>query len=258
MGKIHLEPLAQGIAQTPVIRLLEAVLRTFTVAGKEIPALQALRRESVALGKAETDAFFGGVYLLESMFFDVAKQVLRIHEVIAGIHIAVVLHHERIAAGLGHGAHPGLHAAPEGEGRVEHLDIIVSDIPAHPLVEHVAKKSPVALGRYAPGSKGSTRCLRRDYKRPAIVCLHDSVLHGGKELPIMTPYEISEKTVDLRPTIIAEFIHHTQSIELHPAASEHPDGLHHPVEGRLAHPVAPESIVDIFRSVQRKSDQKSV
>ncbi len=192
------------------------------------------------------------------MFFDVAQQILRIHEVIAGIHIAVVLHHERIAAGLGHGAHPGLHAAPDGEGRVEHLDIIVSDIPSHPLVEHVAKESPVAFRRYAPGGKGCPFRLRRDYKRPAIACLHDSELHGRQELHIMTPDDIPEKPVDLRPTLLAEFVNHTQSIELHPAATEHPHRLHHPVEGRLAHPVAPESIVDIFRPVQRQPDQKSV
>jgi hypothetical protein len=70
--------------------------------------------------------------------------VLRADEVVAGVHVAVVLQRHRTAAGLGVDADAQIgHVEPVGQGGVEHLHEDLADVAPHPLVEHVDQEPAV-------------------------------------------------------------------------------------------------------------------
>ena len=67
---------------------------------------------------------------------DVAEEVLRVHEVVAGVQVTVVIQGQAQPAGLVEDAHPGLAEARPVAGRgLEGLHVDASDVVAHPFVE---------------------------------------------------------------------------------------------------------------------------
>ena len=76
----------------------------------------------------------------------IAQEVVGLHEVIAGIEVAGVLERERVATGLAVHAKARRLADPVRQGDVEHLDVDLADVTAHPLLEDVDQKAPVLLG----------------------------------------------------------------------------------------------------------------
>ena len=76
----------------------EAVFGALAVAGEADLALQAVVRERVGLGPAEGDADSWGSEELDHVGCrDVAEEMVRLDEVVAGVEVAVVLEGERVA-----------------------------------------------------------------------------------------------------------------------------------------------------------------
>ena len=94
---------------------------------------------------------------------------MRVHEVVAAIDVAVMLHGQTVPAGLSHGTHSAWNPAPAGEGGVEHLDEDTPHIALAPLVEDVAQELPVTLRADAPGSQPGAFPFRRNDDRPVVV-----------------------------------------------------------------------------------------
>ena len=61
------------------------------------------------------------------------RQVVRLHKVVAGVEIAVVLQRQGIAAGGGEDTER-VHAHPRSQGHIEHLHIDAPHVVAHPFV----------------------------------------------------------------------------------------------------------------------------
>ena len=88
----------------------------------------------------------------ERLGVDVAEVVFRKHEVVAGVDIAVELHHARVTTLPGQGAYPRLLADPVGQGGVEQLDKQFTHVLLDPLVEDGAKELTPFPGGDSEGS----------------------------------------------------------------------------------------------------------
>jgi len=78
---------------------------------------------------------------------DVAQQVVRLHEVIAGVEVAVMLHGQGVAAGFVEDAYArGGELHPVGQRRLEGLDKDLAYVVEDPFVEDGAEKTPELLG----------------------------------------------------------------------------------------------------------------
>ncbi len=78
------------------------------------------------------------------VLLDVPEQVGRLDEVVAGVHVAVVLHRQGLAAGALEDAQAGL-ADPAAERGIKGVDEDLAYIPAHPLVEDGDQEAAVLL-----------------------------------------------------------------------------------------------------------------
>src|ERR1035441_1091631 len=87
------------LARLAVARKCEAVLRAAAVAPIPHLAAAALGRERFALVLAELALLRRGHELQHVRFMDVAELETRLHEMIAGVYIAVVLERRTVAAG---------------------------------------------------------------------------------------------------------------------------------------------------------------
>ena len=74
-------------------------------------------------------------HFAERLVVEIAQPMLGKHEMVARIHIAVILHHARVATFLGQRADPRRHAHPVGQGGIEKLNEIVAHIMVHPRIE---------------------------------------------------------------------------------------------------------------------------
>ena len=101
------------------------MLRAFAVAGEEVLAAKALHREVVALVDSELKLPLGGHHRADVIREDIAKPVLRIDEVVAGIKVPVMLNNRVPAASLRIGTRPRQHAAPIRERRVEEINEVL-------------------------------------------------------------------------------------------------------------------------------------
>ena len=98
-------------------------------------ALAALCGQGVTL-EAAKGILLGTIRHLRQTFPQkVAKPVLGEHKVVAGIQVAIVLHHHGMPALLGIGAYARLHAHPSCQGGIEDLHKHLAHVMPHPLIE---------------------------------------------------------------------------------------------------------------------------
>ena len=258
MAEIAEKPLAERILAAAVRPGLEPVLGTFAAAGEVVPAAQAFGRQRIAFGQSEVDPAARAVDLRERRLADVPQQVFGIDEVVARIDVAVVLDHERIAARLAHRADARLHAAPLGQRGVEELHEALPHVADDPLVENVAQKRPVALGRHRPFGRPRPLRLRRNDQRTVQPRAIDDMLHGGQKLHVAASDRIAEEAVDLRAAPLAGPVHDAQRIVLHARPPEHPDRPHHAREGGAPALRPAERVVNVLRPVERQPHQEAV
>ena len=116
-------------------RACEAEARTLTMTSLEPRALAALCRQGVTLEAAEGILLGAICHLRQTFPQKVAKPVLGEHKVVAGIQVAIVLHHHGMPALLGIGAYARLHAHPSCQGGIENLYKHLAHVMPHPLIE---------------------------------------------------------------------------------------------------------------------------
>lgn len=85
-------------AGVSAISLAETMLGTFSVAEIDIFACDALRRKGVTFVKSETMLQVRRGNLAKMPRFYISCEIFRIDEMIAGIHVSVMLHYEIAAA----------------------------------------------------------------------------------------------------------------------------------------------------------------
>ena len=76
----------------------EAVFRAFSVTKVDIFACDAFRWKGVAFVQSETALHIRRSYLAQMLGFDIAGEIFRIDEMVARIHITVMLHDEIASA----------------------------------------------------------------------------------------------------------------------------------------------------------------
>ena len=109
-------------------------------------AVQAILRQRVELVASEFQLLIRGDQFNHVRLIDVAQLVLRLHEVIARIQIAVVLQRQRRAARLGEHTQPRRLAIPVRQRHIEHLHVDFTDVVPHPLFKYADQELPILFG----------------------------------------------------------------------------------------------------------------
>ena len=240
------------------------MLRAFAVAGEQILAAEAAGRQRAPLVRPETDLPVGFHHRADILVLDVAQPVFRIHEVVAGIQVAVVFDDRIAAARLRVRAGSGHHATPVGQGGVEQVDKAGTDVVPHPLVEDVAHES--AETDVADGPGGQLRAFggRVDDERPGaldrlafLVHRIPDMLDDRHELHVTAPQAFQE-LIDLQSAALAVLVDRGHRVERDPTQLQQPQARHHAVEGGSPGLVLPVPVVDVLRSVDRDADQKTI
>ena len=206
-------------------------------------AAQALARQGIAFVDAELDRLGRRHHCGQIVFVDIAQKVLGIHEMVAAVHIAVVLHHRIAAASLREAASAGLHSAPVGKGTVEEINEGPAHVVRHPVVEDIAEEPAEAHGAHGPGSERGALHRRVHYMRtgalvglPVTLRIHH-MLHHRRELYIVAPQALKE-LIDLQPPALRSAVDGGHNVVLRSGLIEFAYAFHHPVQGRSAAAVA--------------------
>ena len=86
------------------------------------------------------------------LLLDIAEQIFRLDEVIAGIQVAVMFQSQAIAAGFVKDAHPGGgQPQPTAGGSFEGLDKDLPNVMPHPLVKRLDQETAKLLGLHGAG-----------------------------------------------------------------------------------------------------------
>ena len=119
----------------------KAVLRTFSIACEAHIAMAAKSGQRITFCTAKLLLLVRLNQRCKRIIHNVAELVLGIDIMIAGIHVAVVLEHQRLSAGFSKDAETRRHAQPEFERHIEELNKTFPDIVSHPLVKNCAEET---------------------------------------------------------------------------------------------------------------------
>ena len=230
----------------------ESVLGTFAMAGKEPAAPDTFGRQAVTFADTEAYLPLRRHQFLKRRVKDIAHSVLRIHEVVAGIEVAVVLYHGVAAAGLGVCTYSGRDSAPAGKGGIELADEVKSDIIPYPMVEDVAEVLSIGQGINGPWCQRRFSGRRIGYPSGNI-----QMLHHGHELHVAASYGLQE-AVDVESASLARLADGAHGIILHAVAVQKLDSAYNLREGRGPATVTAVTVMYILRAVYRYADEKIV
>ena len=230
----------------------ESVLGTFAMAGKEPAAPDTFGRQAVTFADTEAYLLLRRHQFLKRRVKDIAHSVLRIHEVVAGIEVAVVLYHGVAAAGLGVCTYSGRDSAPAGKGGIELADEVKSDIIPYPMVEDVAEVLSIGQGINGPWCQRRFSGRRIGYPSGNI-----QMLHHGHELHVAASYGLQE-AVDVESASLARLADGAHGIILHAVAVQKLDSAYNLREGRGPATVTAVTVMYILRAVYRYADEKIV
>ena len=144
MGEEVLEPAHSQLSPGSPSAVSDAVLGTLAVAGEQVLALPAVSRQRVGFGLPERALLFRSHELADRGLEDVAEQVRRVDEVVAGVDVTVVLESDTLAARRTQNAQRRETTQLGGEHAVEELDEHLADVVSHPLVED--RREELAVG----------------------------------------------------------------------------------------------------------------
>ena len=125
-----------------VLGFVETVFRAFSVTGKIPLAAQAFSRQAIAFCQSETCLRLRSHHGLEIVIFNIAEQIFRIDEMVAGVQVSVVLYNGIAPAGLCIDACAWHFSAPIGQGGIKEIDEVLSDIVPDPIIEDVTHEMP--------------------------------------------------------------------------------------------------------------------
>ncbi len=243
------------VARTEIIktgftfrRLDEPVLGTLAVADEEELTPAAVCGQGIELISAELALLPGTSQLGHLLLGDIAQQVPGLHKVIAGVHIAIVLHCHGGSAGRREGADARGNARPGGQSNIKDLHKGLAHVPLHPFIEDGDQETAILLGL------DRTVCDGVALLKAGIIIS----LNYGYELDEIGLDLISEKAVNLQRMIGIGGMNCGQDIVVYLVLSQEPGCFHHPVKGGLACFIYPVGIVKISRPVQAQADEEVV
>ena len=219
------------------------------------PALAALLWQLLVLQPREGLLLRAIHHFVERLVVEIAQPMLGKHEMVARIHIAVILHHARMAAFLGQRADTRRHAHPVGQSGIEKLNEIVAHIMVHPRIEQLAKKVPPLLRRNREiGRRAAHLCA--SCQREAVVTRHHA-LHHGRELDVVAA-DGFKKIVESQRFFGIEMVDHGQRVPFHPMLVEQTNAAHHLPKRGSPGSRAPIGIVEILPAIDGYAHQKVI
>ena len=176
------------------------------------------------------------------------EQMVRLHEVVARVQVAVVLQGQGVTARLPEDAQRRGEAAPRGQGCVEELHEDRAHIVDDPLVEDRGEEvSPGARVHRAVGDRV-----------PLLEARLVLPFHDGDELDEGESEDVPEVAVDLGRVILVGGMHGAQHVDVDPVRLESGETPEHPLRRRPAPLVHPIAIVQVRRAVDADPDEESV
>ena len=158
----------------------ETVFGTFAVTGKQHVALLALLRQGAVFEQTETLLLLAVEHLDESVLIDIAEPILGKDEVVAGIDVAVLLHHASVSTVFGIHATAWRKAHPVGQRAIEELNEDAPDVVPHPFVEDGTEKAAPLLGRHRERGDGTGLIIVRRGQMPTVGMRLDAFDDGSK------------------------------------------------------------------------------
>lgn len=228
-------------------RMAEPVFGAFAVAGEEILARAALLGQPLLLDAPEGCLLLAIEHLYERMLVDVSQFVLREYEVVAGIHVAVELHHCGMATACAHAAYAWRYSHPVGQRSVEDLYEVGAHILFHPLIEDGNEEvAPLFWTDRKVGQPAVVIVMRAG--QPSAVLMRLDAFHDWCELQVMTAY-LLEEVVDIERIVGVVVVDHRHSVPLHTILVQQSDAFHHFVERWQSLLVPPIGVVKLLWSV---------
>lgn len=239
------------------------VLGAAPVAGPPDRALDALARQRGALGPTELALESRGEHGPEVIGRHVAQPVAGLDVVVAGVHVAVVLHRQGIPA-LGSVHAQAVLPEQRPQRDVEILHEHATDVAGDPLVEDGGEEPAVLLGGHRPaghpaarlpveheGTLGVAPPRLGDHLLPRLDALHD-----GDELDELGPQVVAEVPVHHQGMVGVDGVDRAQHVGVDPVLLQHPQAAHDLVVGAAAGLVHPVVVVEFARAVDADADQE--
>lgn len=163
-----------------ILILLETVLRAFAMTGELYVALLALAGQRGMFQPAECLLLLAVKHVDERLLPDVSQLVFRKDEVVAGIHIAIMLHHAGMTALLGVGADARQHTHPVGKRAVEDFNKHLTHIVAHPVVKDGAEEVAPLCRSYGSIRKRNLPVVGKTRQGATVFMFRQSLHDRGK------------------------------------------------------------------------------
>lgn len=225
----------------------KAVLGTAAMADKAHFAFAAVLRQGVALGLAKLMLPVHHHNLGQGNIHDVAKFVIRLDIMVAGINIAIVFHRHRQTTGFVKDAQPRRRAGPGCQRNIKNLHKNPPDIMPHPLFIHLNQKLAIAGG--ADGAVG----YRIAFLIAAVIVAFDD----GDKLHEPRLDFVAQELVDALAMFFVGSVDGGQDVELGAVFLQQPDAAHHLVKGWMAALVDAIEIMHIARPIEADANQKA-
>ncbi len=233
----------------PVRRGQEPVLGALAVAREPDVALAAHPRQRVPLGRPERLLLRRPHQVHHRQLPDVPQAVLRLHEVVARVQVAVVLQRETGPARLVEHAQPGPRR-PEvvPDRRLERLHVHAPDVVVDPLVPDRRQEPPELLRPHGPHRR---RHPPHRVRVPVLV----HALDDRDELHPVRAHLVAQEPVDLERVVAVEPVDGREHVVLDLVRLEQPQPAHDVVEGGLAALVDAVAVVERARPVDGDPDE---
>src|SRR5208337_4183127 len=241
----------------------EAVARALTVAGEQNRAFLAELRQRVVLALAEAELLLGRDQRLQRRVLDVAEQVIWLDVVIAGVHIAVVLHRQGPAT-RGRDDAGVVLPQPTAERHVEGDDIHFADIALHPFVVDADEELAELFRRHrALGDQVALLLVQRPVRTlqaaPALVGegyrLLGSALDDGDQLDVLRLQLVAKEAVHGERVVGVGGVNRAEDVDVDVVRAQAVPAADHVVEAAFALLVDAVRVVQLARPIDAQADQ---
>ena len=207
----HAVTLAQVVLSGVAVTVFyETVLGALAVARKQPFALATLFGQRLAFQFAEPLLLVAIQHLGDGLLAYVAKAIFGKHEMVARVDIAVKLHHAGMATLFGINADAWCLAHPVGQDAIEQLDVCLSHIMTHPLVEDGAQEASPLLWRHREVGKRSLIAVCQCGEMSPVVVVDDA-LHDGRYLDILAAVVFKEM-VEIERIVGVKVVNHRHGV----------------------------------------------
>lgn len=237
-------------------RLLESQARALSMTSLKPLAFTTLAGKRLLLQAREAILLSPIKHLRQAVCADIAQLVLREDEVVAGIHIAIMLHDRCMTTFLSIDTNTRLCTQPAGKGGIEELHKDLAHITLHPFIEDDTHEPPPL---FWPNTEGCYRAILVEElgQMPAIAVLLDA-LHDRTDLQELALELVAEELVEGKRVLGVMMIGSRHRIPLYTIIVEHLDAIHHLLPCALPLNVEPISIVLLFGSVNTDAHEPTL